>query len=237
MVDSLQQRILDDLTGQILSGAWPPGYRIPFEHELTKQYNCSRMTVHRALTQLAEAGLITRRRRAGSFVTRPTGETAVLEIHTIKAEVEALGLPYSYLLERQQQRSSTAAEQQRLGLPATAAVLELHCRHFAGNAPFCLEHRLINLDAVPAATTADFATTAPGPWLLHHVPWSTAEHRIRAIPADATTAAALAVNPGTACLVIERRTWSSGQPVTLVTLTYVGDHHTLVAHFTPAGQP
>ena len=84
----------------ILSGDWPPGHRIPFEHELSAEYRCSRMTVNKALSQLAKTGLIERRRRSGSFVARPRSQAAILEIHDIKAEVQALGLPYRYELMR-----------------------------------------------------------------------------------------------------------------------------------------
>ena len=48
---SLYQRILGDIRGRILSGEWPPGHRIPFEHELTEEYGCSRMTVNKALSR------------------------------------------------------------------------------------------------------------------------------------------------------------------------------------------
>jgi GntR family histidine utilization transcriptional repressor len=41
------------------------------------------MTVNKALSQLAKAGLIERRRRSGSFVRRPRSQAAVLEIHDI----------------------------------------------------------------------------------------------------------------------------------------------------------
>jgi GntR family histidine utilization transcriptional repressor len=54
---TLHQRILSDIEGRIVSGEWPPGHRIPFEIDLTKEYDCSRMTVNKALTQLAKAGL------------------------------------------------------------------------------------------------------------------------------------------------------------------------------------
>ena len=62
---SLHRRILDDVEGKILSGEWPPGHRIPFEHELTEQYQCSRMTVNKAITELVKRGLIERRRKSG----------------------------------------------------------------------------------------------------------------------------------------------------------------------------
>ena len=90
---SLHERILTEIEQNILSGHWPPGYRIPAEVELTEQYQCSRMTVNKVLTQLAHAGLVERRRRAGSFVKRPQSRSAVLEIRDIRAEVAQLGLP------------------------------------------------------------------------------------------------------------------------------------------------
>ena len=71
------------------------------------------------------------------------------------------------------------------------------------------------------------------PWLLGRVPWSAAEHTIRATAAGPETAAALAVPVGSPCLVVERRTWSADQPVTHVRLIYAGDSHALVARFTP----
>ena len=54
------------------------------------------MTVSKALTQLARAGLIERRRKAGSFVMRPFGQSALLEIRDVASDVAALGLPYGF---------------------------------------------------------------------------------------------------------------------------------------------
>lgn len=168
-VQSLHQRILEDIRERILSGAWQPGFRIPFEHELTAEYRCSRMTVNKALSQLAKAGLIERRRRSGSFVTRPKSQAAVLEIHDIGTEVEALGLPYRYERIERHRRRATAEDRQQFGFSG-GSVLELLCRHFAGGRPFCLEQRLINLAAVPEAADEAFDEIAPGPWLTARVP-------------------------------------------------------------------
>ncbi len=231
---SLHQRILADISERILSGAWAPGHRIPFEHELGVEYNCSRMTVNKALSQLAKAGLIERRRRSGSFVRQPQTQAAVLEIHDIRSEVEALGLPYRYERTTRQRRRSTSEDRDLLGLEAAGPVLVLECRHFAGKRPFSHEARLINLEAVPTAATESFEDIAPGPWLLDRVPWSAAEHRIRAAAAGDAVAAALGIAPGAPCLVVERRTWSAERPVTHVRFTYAADSHTLVARFTPS---
>jgi len=231
---SLHQRILSDIREKILSGAWAPGHRIPFEHELTAHYNCSRMTVNKALSQLAKAGLIERRRRSGSFVRQPQSQAAVLELHDIRIEVEALGLPYRYeRLERLKRRSS-AEDRALLGLSAPGPVLALEGMHFAGERPFALEQRLINLSAVAEAGEEEFLDIAPGPWLIGRVPWSEAEHRIRAMAAGETIADALDIDASAPCLVVERRTWSAERPVTHVRFIYPAESHTLVARFTPS---
>ncbi|PBB42297.1 histidine utilization repressor [Mesorhizobium sp. WSM3866] len=231
---SLHQRILSDIREKILSGAWAPGHRIPFEHELTAQYVCSRMTVNKALSQLAKAGLIERRRRSGSFVRQPQSQAAVLELHDIRIEVEALGLPYRYERLERMKRRGNAEDRSLLGLSATGPVLWLEGLHFAGERPFALEQRLINLSAVGEASEEEFLDIAPGPWLIGRVPWSEAEHRIRAMAADETIADTLDIDPGAPCLVVERRTWSAEHPVTQVRFIYPAESHTLVARFTPS---
>jgi GntR family histidine utilization transcriptional repressor len=232
---SLHQRILTDIAGRILSGEWPPGHRIPFEYELMSKYRCSRMTVSKVLTHLANAGMIERRRKAGSFVSRPHSQSAVLEIADVKTEVAALGLPYSFKITARRKRKSkgTAADRTALDLAKPGPVLEITCCHFAGRQPFCLEERLINLSAVPEAEQEDFTELAPGAWLMSRVPWTAAEHRICAVDASAQAAAALKIVTGKACLVVERRTWSADHTVTFVRLTYPGGLHELVARFAP----
>ena len=231
---SLHERILGDVEGRILSGEWPPGYRIPFEHELTEQYSCSRMTVNKALSELVKKGLIERRRRSGSFVTHPQVQSLVMEIHDIPREVQALGLDYEYRLVSIEKRPYRSGDRPRLDLASGAPILDITSCHLAGGLPFCFEERLINLAAVPEAASADFSAHPPGSWLLGQVPWSAAEHRIRAISADRHAAEMLDLALGTACLVIERRTWSNDGHITHVRLTYPGERHELVAQFSPS---
>lgn len=232
---SLHEKILTEIKQQILSGQWPPGYRIPSEIELTEQYQCSRMTVNKVLTLLARAGMIERRRKAGSFVTRPhNGGGAVLEIRDIRNEVEATGKVYRTELIQRQRRRSIRADMDALQLEKPLSVLYLISMHYADDAPFCLEERRISLQAVPAAADELFAQEPPGTWLYQHVPWSSAEHRIRATAADAATAALLKIRKGSPCLVIERRTWTEDQPVTQVQLTYPASETELVARFSPS---
>ncbi|MBS9475751.1 histidine utilization repressor [Ancylobacter radicis] len=226
----LGQRIRADLEGKILSGAWPPGHRIPFEHELMAQYGCARMTVNKVIAGLVAAGLVERRRRAGSFVAQPRIHSAVLRIPDIPAEIAARGETYGYRLISRKRRTAEAAEPPGLD---GQEVLDLSCLHLANGRPLALEARLISLAAVPEAADADFAATPPGSWLLRHVPWTEAEHRISAVGASAREAEALGLAKGAACLSLERRTWRAGDTVTYVRQLFRGDVYDLVARFAP----
>ena len=227
---TLHQRIYGDLEDAILSGGLAPGERIPFEHELTERYGCSRMTVSKAISELAGRGLVVRRRRAGTFVAQPKAHAAVLAIPDLQAEVESRGQVYGYrLLERSEREAGTPEDRKLAG---RGRLLELACLHSADGAPLALEHRLISLGAAPTAATVNFAIISPGRWLLDAEPWTEAENRISALAADAPTARGLAVRPGTACLVVERRTWRDGQGVTRVRQVFPGDRYDLVARFT-----
>jgi GntR family transcriptional regulator, histidine utilization repressor len=231
---SLDGRIRSDIEGKILSGEWPPGHRIPFEHELADQYRCSRMTVSKVLSRLAEIGLIERRRRAGSFVSKPLVQSAVLEIPDIRAEILRRGHDYRYELISRSRRKATAADRTSFPVRKGAPILALRCRHFADLNVFSFEERLLNLEAVPAAERVDFAVTPPGTWLLDHVPWTEAEHCIRAVSAGADYAKVLGLPNEAPCLSVERRTWRDESSITFVRQTFPGHLYDLTARFAPS---
>jgi GntR family histidine utilization transcriptional repressor len=222
------------IEARIMSGTLKPGDRIPGELELVDEFGVSRMTVNKALSSLVTTGLLERRRGSGSFVASPKSQHSVLEIHDIKFEVESAGHAYRHALLSRKQRLATADDRTRLPVNARTKVLALVVRHFAGRRPFVLEDRLINLSVVPEAASAPFDDIAPGTWLLQRIPWTEAEHTIRAVAASAETASLLDIRTRSACLVVERATWRSGAPVTSVRLTYPGDRHQLAARFSPA---
>ena len=189
------------------------------------------MTVSKAISELAGRGLVTRRRRAGTFVAQPKAHAAVLSIPDLQAEVAARGQAYGYALLDRAERS--ARDDDEAELAAGERLLDLTCLHSADGTPLALEHRLIALAAAPQAVDVDFQTLAPGSWLLTSEPWTEAENRISAIEADVTAARLLGLKPGAACLCVERRTWRDGQGVTRVWQTFPGDRYDLVARFSP----
>lgn len=230
----LHEHIRSGIEADILSGALSPGMRLPTEHALMQQYGCSRMTVNKALSALAVAGLIDRRKRAGSFVARPRVHSMVLDIPDLAAEIEQRGQRYRYELVRRTVRPPDAAQPTEGALAGAGELLELEGTHFADDDAFAFEERLISLAAVPDAREADFQLLSPGAWLLRHVPWTEAELRVAATGADRAVARRLAVAVATPCLLVERRTWRSDEGVTLVRQFFVGTSYDLLARFGPS---
>lgn len=230
----LHQRIRSDIGARILSGDWEPGYRIPFEHELMVEYSCARMTVNKALSSLTEAGLIERRRRAGSFVRRPTSQWSALAIPDVEEEIRGTGQDYRYELLMARRRKASKRDRETIDVPKDATVLVLRGRHFAGQRPFSLEDRLVALDQVPDIGAVDFRAESPNSWLLHHVPWHAAEQTFAACNADAQTARLLEIPVGEACLVVDRHTWREGAAITAVRTWFPGEMQKIVTRFTPS---
>jgi len=230
----LYQVIRGAIEGRIMSGDLRPGDRIPFEHELMAEYGCSRMTVNKALSALASAGLIARQRRRGSFVTRPRIHMAALQIPDIREEIEKRGHAYALRLVTRSVLGADSDEGALLRLPPNCELLSLGCVHLADGRPYAVEERLINLAAVPGAREADFAAVPPGSWLLAHVPWTEAEHRITAAPAGGA-AALLDLDADRPCLVLERWTWREAETITYVRTIFDGDNFDLTARFASQG--
>ena len=68
--DTLYQQIYDKLMEDIASGVYADGRQLPTEAEVAKQFYVSRITSKKALTKLAESGVIVRIPGRGSFVKK-----------------------------------------------------------------------------------------------------------------------------------------------------------------------
>jgi GntR family transcriptional regulator, arabinose operon transcriptional repressor len=66
---SKHHEVFETLLREIQDGRWKEGDRLPSEALLTERFGLSRITVGRALRDLASAGIITRRAGSGSFVS------------------------------------------------------------------------------------------------------------------------------------------------------------------------
>jgi len=221
------------ILARIRGGKLRPGDTVPGEEALAGEFGCARVTVNRALRELAEAGVVERRRRAGTRVLDPTPRDAEMEIPSVRAEIETSGRPYRYELISRRIAPPPRPVRDALGLSPGTKALHLVCRHWAGDRVHQLEDRWINLEVVPAAREADFRASGPNDWLIRAMPLSLVEHVFSAETADEEIARHLQIDPGAAVFVSERRTWIEGRAITRARLMHPGATHRLVARTQP----
>ncbi|HEY6918713.1 MAG TPA: GntR family transcriptional regulator [Tabrizicola sp.] len=202
---------------------WPPGALIPGEEALAEEFGVARATVNRALTALAEAGVIERKKRAGTRVAELPVRRARLEIPVIRLDVLGRGLPYDFKLLADRTGVAPIPVTARLGLPELTPLRYLETLHLAGGRPYVLETRWLNPACLPQPAP-DFAETSANEWLVTHVSLVSGDIAFTAEPATQREAEVMGVPSGTALLVAERTTHGTGGPVTWVRLAHAPGH-------------
>ncbi|NVN92799.1 MAG: GntR family transcriptional regulator [Desulfuromonadales bacterium] len=88
----LYHQLAEQLTARIRAGAYPPGSRIPSEHQLSADFSIGRPTVRQAIDLLVRKGLLAKRRGAGTFVCEPRQEVALFSLDGTGAAFRDKGL-------------------------------------------------------------------------------------------------------------------------------------------------
>jgi GntR family histidine utilization transcriptional repressor len=87
-----------EILNRVRAGRWPLGETIPGEEALAAEFGCARVTVNRALRELASEGVVERRRRAGTRIVQGCRRAARIEIPLIRTQIEERGATYRYAL-------------------------------------------------------------------------------------------------------------------------------------------
>ncbi len=209
-----------EILRRVRSREWAAGALIPAETQLAEDFGCARATVNRALRELAEEGLLDRRRRAGTRISAEPVRRARFDIPMIRPEVEATGAPYRYARLARRAVPLPGWLAAELAIASGQPALQVSAMHYAGPAPFAHEDRWIILATVPGAAKETFETTSANEWLIGQVPFSEAQMVFSAARAGAEAAGFLGLAEGDPVFRAERTTWLDGKPVTRARLTY-----------------
>lgn len=210
------QGVQDEVRRRIHARVWAPGEMIPNEQDLAREFGCARATVNRALRNLSEAGLLERRRKAGTRVAMHPVRKATLSIPMIRAEIEAGGHAAGYRRLSYRRGTPPAAFLARLGAGDEGSFARIKALHLADGAPFLFEDRWINLAAVPGAANEAFTAISVNEWLLTNAAYTHGEISFFARNAGAEAAGHLGCAPGDAIFALERSTWDRARPITTV---------------------
>jgi GntR family histidine utilization transcriptional repressor len=222
------EEIRAEVLRRIRARDWPPGALIPGEEALAEEFGVARATVNRALTALAEAGVLERKKRAGTRVAALPVRRARLEIPVIRLDVLGRGLRHDFTLLADRTEPVPPAIAARLGLPADMPMRFLETLHRAGGRPYVLETRWLNPAVLPDPPP-DFAAVSANEWLVTHVSLVSGDIAFTAEPATPREAEVMGVSPGTALLIAERTTQGTEGPVTFVRLAHAPGHRVQMA--------
>lgn len=213
------EAIRNDVRARIAAREWVPGALIPGEEALAASYGVARATVSRALRELAESGLVERRRKAGTRVAQGLARRAILSIPVIREQVEALGLVHSFQILTLSEGKSPDQVRRMMALAGDDVLMHIVTLHRADGRPHALETRWLNLGVVPGPLP-DLMRVTVNEWLLQTVPYATGEIVFSAEPATEAEVLHLDCAPGAALFVTERVTRTDAGPVTWVRLAH-----------------
>lgn len=207
------QEAADYIAAQIAKGVLKPGAQLPSERQLSEELDISRLTLRSALIKLEADGLVYGRSRRGWYVSPPRFIYDLGRKANYKAMAKAQGREARIdLLDSGLAKGRDLPERMRELYRSKAFYLHrirhLDCR------PVMFETIFLAADTVPGLLERNLSDSITG--LLaddYSIEIDREETSVRSALLDSAQAAALAVAPGTHCLMIERKRFSDNRLV------------------------
>ncbi|MGW1679703.1 GntR family transcriptional regulator [Saccharopolyspora sp. NPDC002376] len=200
-------RIRTELEQRIRSGVLPPGTRLPTEAELQQQHSVSRATAQRVLSELAQAGLVERHRRRGTFVAEGARQESLLRV--VNPALQGPEIPGRHAVESAAVIPACDADVELPGVLDDAPVNQLRRLKFdvddnpiaveLSAVPFSLAPRMLDEDLAHLTVHDYFARTG--------VPAAKSRVYIDPVLLDEANATRLHLPAGGAVIRLRRLTW------------------------------
>lgn len=202
--------------------------RVPSENELVGKLGVSRMTVNRALRELADEGYVVRLAGVGTFVADSRPHSHVMRVRNIADEIHARGHVHSAEVIALEAVSADRRLAEKLQVRPGGKLFHSVILHLESGQPIQVEDRYVCPRLAPDYLQMDFTRITPNVYLTQVAPLHTAEHVIRAIHPTQEVQRLLGVDEHEPCLVIYRRTWTNDRPVSLAELIHPGSVYELI---------
>ena len=229
------QQLKDLNIGRISSGELQPSDRAPSENELVEAMSVSRMTANRALRELNDEGYVERVAGRGTFVSDFRSRSHLLEVHNIADEIAQRGHTHASRVLKQSRQRARGEIAKALHIEQGTEVIHLLLVHTENETPVQVEDRYVVASFAPDCLQQDFEAVTPSAYLTSVAPLQEAEQVVRASLPNQAVRKHLDMRDDEASLVVIRRTWSRGRPVTFARLHHPGSRYELTGHYTPPG--
>jgi len=214
----LYQDIKDYILDGIANQTFKQGSKIPPELELAKRFGVSRMTVNKAIRDLAGAGVLLRFAGDGTYVAERKEAVPLLDISNIAQEIQGRNHHHSIYVRLLRAELATEEVSALLCVPLGSTVFHSLLIHKEDGLPVQHEDRYVNPAWAAGYLEQDFSRITPNSFLLQHCPLTDIEHTVEAIV------------PGSeeqALLEVLRRSWSHKNLVSFARLTHPGSRYKL----------
>lgn len=220
-------RVRDLLRIEIGAGRWGHRGVLPSEAELTLEYAVSRNTVRNSLDLLRKEGLIKRVQGSGTFVLATKSVHRFDRVHAIHEAVGRSGNVDGQVLAHFDVAAPYSVAR-RLGIPAGTACVFIEYTAVISGEPFSVSSSYLSRTIGSRIDSSVFAGDFYE--LLEHAGYrvDSGELAVEASVADARSAAALHVGPGTPLITFQRTLFGpTGQPLEFGLVRCRGDRVSL----------
>jgi GntR family transcriptional regulator len=229
-LDQLQlryQHVREELEAEIGRGRRPVGSRLPPERALADHFGVSRVTLRRALDELAQAGVVARSGMAWVVASPAIGEPPNV-LMSFSEMAASRGLKPGGRVLNRGPRPATIDEAEALGLAPGAALFELERLRLLDDVPILIDRTRIPLSLAPGLDKVN---------LEHRSLYEVLEQRfairptrarltVEAIPADERRARLLGLEPGQPLLLCQQQSEDElGRRIELCEMVYRGDRY------------
>ncbi|MGQ7793590.1 GntR family transcriptional regulator [Faunimonas sp. B44] len=222
---SLYEQVRSDLLERILSGEFKPGDLLPTEEALCREYGVSRITVRRAVADLAANFFVTRKRGVGTIVTRRLSDRRVFRLSGFFEETTRFD--QTEFLNVVEPASTEVAEALQIE-PGTPVRHRLLVSARNGEAFTMIDRYTIERNGAPGEGGRGDASRL-GPRIER------AEQELAATKANALVAKHLGIRPGRPILIASRVYLSSDdRPVRYTISRYHPDRYRFTVDLRPA---
>lgn len=203
------------------------GAKIPTEAELVLQFGVSRMTVNKAVRDLASEGVLIRFAGDGTYVAERKAESPLLDINNIAEEIAYRGHRYRASVELLCAEPAQAEIALWLGLVTGETLFHSLIVHFENDQAIQIEDRYVNPAFAPDYLQQDFSIETPNAYLMKSCPLTDIEHTVEAVLPNKSEQALLHIAANEPCLRVLRRTWSHKHLVSFSRLLHPGSSYKL----------
>ncbi len=230
-ITPLFRQIKSYIIGQIKKGEWKEGDRIPTEMSFCHLFGASRMTINRALRELAAEQVLRRVQGDGTYVAQQKYQATIIEIKSIADEIRARGHVHTCQVLQLCRKKADIGLARVFNVNSGSRLFHSILVHFEDGIPIQVENRWVNPVLAPDYLEQDFTQSTPNEYLMKVAPLEGVSYRIEATLPSLVIRKLLRMPKGNPCLVLYRVTRSLGAVASSVTMWHPGNSYQFVGSF------